>query len=165
MGLKSPIAPPQRRELTYECTAIQLLKVSGFNPIITTASPRNAAWLREIGATHVLDRNLPDDTLKAEIKKITTDPIKVIYDTVAAPATQNVAYDLLAPGGTLALVLPPAIQEEKKTADKKVFQVHGDCNIPPHRAFGTGLFASLYEFLKAGEIRVSVIGVSSAGNY
>ena len=152
----SPRREIEERVLICERTAIQLLKLSGFSPIITTASSRNAAWLSTIGATHVLDRNLSDDALKAEVKKITADPIKVIYDTVALPATQNLAYDLLAPGGTLALTLTPAIQAEKQTADKKVFQVFGDPYTPPHRTFGTSLFASLYGYLEAGEIKVCI---------
>ncbi|EPT05363.1 hypothetical protein FOMPIDRAFT_1021609 [Fomitopsis schrenkii] len=143
--------------------AIQLLKLSGFSPIITTASPRNAAWLRELGATHVLDRNLADDALRAAVKQITSGPIKVIYDTVSLPATQDAAYDLLTPGGTLALVLPPAIQADKQAADKIVFQVYGDCNVPQHRAFGTGLFASLYDLLKAGEIKPNLVEVLPNG--
>lgn len=73
---------------------------------------------------------------------------------MGVPATQSLAYDLLAPGGTLPLVLIPAIQEEKLSADKKAFQVFGDCNAPAHRAFGTALFASLYDLLDTGEIKV-----------
>ena len=33
--------------------------MSGFSPIITTASPGNAPYLTSLGATHVLDRHAP----------------------------------------------------------------------------------------------------------
>lgn len=35
---------------------IQFAKLSGFSPIITTASPRHIAHLQALGATHVIDR-------------------------------------------------------------------------------------------------------------
>ncbi|KZT67307.1 GroES-like protein [Daedalea quercina L-15889] len=143
--------------------AIQLVKLSGFSPIITTASPRNAEWLRKLGATHVLDRNLSDDALKAEVKKITSDPIKVIYDTVASSETQNVAYDLLAPGGTLALVLPPEIKPEKQTADKTVFQVFGDFNVPPNRALAASFYSNLTGLLEKGDIKPNPVEVVPNG--
>ena len=37
---------------------IQFAKLSGFSPIITTASPRHTARLQALGATHVVDRAL-----------------------------------------------------------------------------------------------------------
>ncbi|KAH9919388.1 chaperonin 10-like protein [Fomitopsis serialis] len=64
---------------------IQLTKLAGFGPIITTASLRNAGYLKGLGATHILDRNLPDAGLIAEVKKITSAPIKVVFDAVSEP--------------------------------------------------------------------------------
>lgn len=143
--------------------AIQLARLSGFGPIITTASLKNADWLQSLGATHVLDRNLVADALTAEVKKITTEPIKVIYDAVGLPDTQDTAYDILAPGGTLALVAQPNIKPEKLSADKKAFQVFGDFNMPTNRQLGIGLFSQLTEWLKDGEIKPNPVEVLPHG--
>ena len=51
-------------------TAIQMAKLQGFSPILTTSSPRHEAFLRTLGATHVIDRNLSTDNILAEIKKL-----------------------------------------------------------------------------------------------
>ena len=67
--------------------AIQLAKLSGFGPIVTTASLHNVDWLRHIGATHVLDRGLAFDALAKELEKIISEPLTVIYDAVSNPDT------------------------------------------------------------------------------
>ncbi|KAH9936503.1 GroES-like protein [Fomitopsis serialis] len=143
--------------------AIQLARLSGFGPIIPTASLKNSEWLQKLGATHVLDRNLAADALIAEVKKITTEPIKVIYDAAGSPDTQNAAYDILAPGGTLALGVQLAIKPEKLSADKKAFQVFGDFNTPANRQLGIDLFSQLTEWLKDGEIKPNPVEVLPHG--
>ena len=40
-------------------SVIQLAKLSGFSPIITTSSLAHADYLKSLGATYVLDRNAP----------------------------------------------------------------------------------------------------------
>ena len=134
--------------------AIQLLKLSGFSPIITTASPRNNDFLKTVGATHVLDRNLAPDALHAEIRKITDKPFKTIYDAAGAPATQTLGYDLLAAGGILATVQQDAIKPEKKVPEKKAFFMWGDVNVRQNRKFGAGLYAKLTGLLEDGALKV-----------
>ena len=51
---------------------IQLAKLSGFSPIITTASLKNTDFLKSLGATHVIDRNAD---LPSSVKAITSDSI------------------------------------------------------------------------------------------
>ncbi|KAF6763269.1 chaperonin 10-like protein [Ephemerocybe angulata] len=82
---------------------IQLAKLSGFSPIITTSSLKHEEYLKSLGATHVLDRNEPLTTER--IQSITDLPIKAIYDAISEPQDRNL--DLLAPGGHLAIVLVP----------------------------------------------------------
>lgn len=134
--------------------AIQLLKLSGFGPIVTTASPRHTEFLKTRGATHVVDRNLPAEALKAEIFEITQKPLKIIYDAVASDETQNVAYDILAPGGALAHVKRDAIKAEKKVPQKKAFFVYGDVNISLHRKLGASLYSKLTALLEEGALKV-----------
>ncbi|KAI0667956.1 GroES-like protein [Trametes maxima] len=99
---------------------IQFLKLSGFSPIITTASPRNEALVKSLGATHVFDRSLPTATLSAEILKLAGGPLPFVYDTVSVQDTQNLAYDLVAPGGHILLLLPETVDAAKKANGKEV---------------------------------------------
>ncbi|KZT67314.1 GroES-like protein [Daedalea quercina L-15889] len=141
---------------------IQLAKLAGFNPIITTASPHNAGALKAFGATAVLDRNQPADAIVAEVKKLTGGaPVKTVFDAVSLADTQNVAYDVLAPGGTLVLVLPPEIK--KTVADKHIVGVQGNVNIPDSLELGAALYAKLGGWLADGSIKPTKVEVLPNG--
>ena len=76
--------------------AIQVAKLSGYSPIITTASARNAEYVKSLGATHVLDRNtVPISALGDAVKKITSEPITIAFDSISEAETQNAAYEVL----------------------------------------------------------------------
>lgn len=136
------------------CLAIQLGKLAGFSPIIATASPHNTTFLVSLGATHVLDRRLSSEAIREEVSKITPLPIETIFDGASLPDTQDAAYDLLAPGGCLVLVLFEKIDEAKKTKDKRVEKAWGQVNAPENRAVGAGLYKKLPALLEEGAIRV-----------
>lgn len=97
-------------------TAIQLAKLSGFNPIITTASAHNEAYCKSAGATHIIDyHSTPYSSLASAVSSILRDvfgdehkPIKVVYDTVSKPDTNLACWSVLSPGGTLIITLPPS---------------------------------------------------------
>ncbi|RXW11342.1 hypothetical protein EST38_g14513 [Candolleomyces aberdarensis] len=82
---------------------VQTAKLSGFNPIITTASSKHAEFLKSLGATHVLDRNVSLAGLKESIQSITEKPVKIVVDTISSEETQTLGFNLLAPGGQIAL--------------------------------------------------------------
>src|SRR5882757_10413545 len=84
--------------------AIQLARLSGFSPIITTASLHNAELLSSLGATHVLDRRLSTAALKDAVAKITSAPITLAFDAISLLDTQQSALDILTGGGTLIIV-------------------------------------------------------------
>ncbi|KAF8961933.1 chaperonin 10-like protein [Flammula alnicola] len=107
--------------------AIQLAKLSGFSPIITTASLKHTDYLKSLGATAVLDRNLSSSALATEISKITNTPIKFVYDTISADSTQQIGLDILTPGGQLVVDLPPTA---KSVQDKTIIQVVGMLRLP-----------------------------------
>lgn len=105
----------------------------------------------------MIDRNLSADETLEEVSAITTAPIETIYDAVAIPETQNLAYDLLAPGGCLVLVLGDAIDKRKKRSDKRVVQVGGNTNAPDaNRRLGRSLYSELTVLLEDGDIQVSI---------
>ncbi|KAJ2929649.1 hypothetical protein H1R20_g7439, partial [Candolleomyces eurysporus] len=97
---------------------LQTAKLSGFNPIITTASTKHEEFLKSLGATHVLDRNASLASLKESIQNITEKPVKVVVDTISSEETQTLGFTLLAPGGQIALN-QPAIDLIKEAAPKE----------------------------------------------
>jgi len=140
---------------------IQLAKLSGFSPIITTASPHNAAYLESLGATHVLDRSLDAATLQKEVKAITEKPFEVVYDCVGLADTQKVGYEVLAANGTLILVLPSSLGE---TSDgKQVKDTVGSPFVPGNEEIGTGLYANLESYLDSGAIRPNRVEILPGG--
>ncbi|KAI0324755.1 GroES-like protein [Cubamyces sp. BRFM 1775] len=149
--------------------AIQMARLSGFSPIIATASLHNEPLLKSLGATHVLDRSLAPDAIKAELPKLTGGkPIEFVYDAISLADTQALAYDVLAPNGVLLLVLPDAIPPElKKEGDgKKIVGVFGNVHTPENRKVGVELYAHLTEWLEKGLLvpnRVEVLPNGLAG--
>jgi len=133
--------------------AIQLAKLSGFSPIITTSSPHNFDLLRSYGATHTLDRKLTNSELTQEIKEITSDPIRIVFDVVSSVDTQNLGYDLLSYNGHLILSLPSLIDESKQVPEKEITFVIGNVHLEPHRKFGADFYSHLTDLLAVGDIK------------
>ena len=144
--------------------AIQLARMSGFSPIITTASKSNEARLKSLGATHVIDRTLPLSSLKAVIQQITDQPVKYGFGAIATPEIQNALcddalYDVIALGGQLVLVGQPAIDEKKSAEDKYIARVFADVQMPAQIEVGRGLYAHITVMLESGDIRVRLLKV------
>ncbi|KAI9061183.1 GroES-like protein [Trametes sanguinea] len=135
--------------------AIQLAKLSGFSPIITTASLKNKTLLESFGATHVLDRNLSATALRDEVFKVAGGPVDVVFDAISLPDTQNAGFDLLAPNGKLVLVLPSALDEEKtkKAGGRTVAGVVSLVNLPQNEEFARTAFSKLSGLVEAGHIK------------
>ena len=129
--------------------------MSGFSPIITTASTHNEARLKSLGATHVLDRKAVSiSSLAQAVKAITPEPIKVAFDAVSLQETQNAAYDVLSPGGKLVILRPLAVDEARRAQDKTIVSVYGNVHRADQRDVGVGLYAHLTDYLTSGEIKV-----------
>ncbi|GJE89860.1 zinc-binding alcohol dehydrogenase family protein [Phanerochaete sordida] len=140
--------------------AIQFAKLSGFSPIITTASPQNEAFLKSLGATHVIDRSAP---LPAAVQAITTQPITRIFDAISSEETQNAAYDALTPGGKLVIVLWNLVAAEKLVPEKRVEMVITTFWAPERRELGKSLCAHLPALVEAGEIKPNNVEVLPGG--
>jgi len=139
---------------------IQFAKLSGFSPIITTASLKHDAFLKSLGATHVVDRNLAQPSLQAEITKITAAPIEFVYDAVSLPDTQKAGLDIVAKGGRLILVLGPEVEA---TAGKDISHIIGIWNFPHTRELGVKLYSNLTGLLEEGLIRPNRVEVLANG--
>ncbi|KAI0283553.1 GroES-like protein [Russula brevipes] len=135
--------------------ALQLAKLSGFNPIITTASAHNEGYCRAAGATHVIDYSTtPYASIPAVVKEIANGPIEIIYDAISTPESQRANWEILRPNGSLVLVHPPAndIQIEPKDSQWVVF-VFGSVRGPGKEEFGRELYAVLPGLLADGSIK------------
>ncbi|KAI0080914.1 GroES-like protein [Panus rudis PR-1116 ss-1] len=139
---------------------IQAARLSGFSPIITTVSPHNNDLVKSLGATHTIDRHLSPSEIVAEVKKITSEPVKYIYDAVSLPDTQKAAVDILAPGGTLLLVLAKAVDVPAGT---KVISTFGTVQAPQNREFGVELYKNLTKLFESGLIKPNVVEVLPNG--
>ncbi|EIN12423.1 GroES-like protein [Punctularia strigosozonata HHB-11173 SS5] len=142
---------------------IQLARLSGFSPIIATASAKHADYLESLGATHVLSRSLPADALASEIADIALHPVKIVYDAVGVAETQKTAWSLLAPGGRLILVLPAAEGIVHGVENKELVQVFGNVNYPGQDEVGRELYAHLGRWLQDGAIRPNRVQVLPNG--
>ena len=132
-------------------TVIQLAKASGLSPIITTSSLKHTDFLKSLGATHVLNRNISARLLRGEIDKITTVPIEYVYDAISSQETQQAGHDILVSGGQLVLVLS---QNIKKADDKTVTQVFAVSTLPKNRENLVHMCSKLTELLEDGVIVV-----------
>ncbi|OSX57544.1 hypothetical protein POSPLADRAFT_1174092 [Postia placenta MAD-698-R-SB12] len=139
---------------------LQLARLSGFSPIIGTASLHHTDYLKSLGATHIIDRHLPADSLRSEVGKITSKPLELIYNVVPLPDTQEIAFDLLAPSGCLVTVIPLA----KAEYSKRVVRVFGDTYSPAeNRVVAVSLYKALHGLLAEGAIRPNPVDVLPGG--
>ena len=76
--------------------AIQFAKLSGYT-VYATCSPRNFNLVKELGADHVFDYN--DANSPAEIRKVTNNNLKLVFDTVATESSAKFCGDALSEDG------------------------------------------------------------------
>lgn len=131
---------------------IQLARLSGFYPIITTASPSNEDLVRDFGATHFFDRNLSGKQLTAAISEVTDNPIGLVYDAISLPETQAIGWELLANNGTLVLTGPPSVKEDEGKG-RKAFQTMGSPHVPQNEELCRNSWAQVEKWLSEGTIQ------------
>jgi NADPH:quinone reductase-like Zn-dependent oxidoreductase len=139
--------------------ALQLAKLSGFNPIITTAAAHNEEYCRAAGATHVIDyRTTPYDSIPAVVKEITKGPVQVIFDAISTQESQRADLEILGPNGSLVLTLPPAIDIPAESKNNRwVVLVYGGAREHGNSEFGRAMYAALPGLLADGLIKVSYL--------
>ncbi|KAF9545984.1 GroES-like protein [Agrocybe pediades] len=125
---------------------LQFCRLSGFSPIITTASSEHEEALKKLGATHVLRRDLLPAELAHQISVI-SKVVQFIYDAVASKDTQQLAFNLLAPGGSATFVLP--IQVNHGRTDISIAEVYATISRQHNAQIYEELFrVKLYEWLE-----------------
>ncbi|KAG2074192.1 GroES-like protein [Suillus decipiens] len=131
---------------------IQFARLSGFYPIIVTASPSNEELVRDYGATHFFDRNLSGTQLKAAISEVTDRPIKLIYDAISSIETQSVAWEMLANNGTLVSTSFPSVKEDEGRG-RKVIMTSGISHLPENQELCRSSWAMVETWLSEGTIK------------
>ncbi len=135
--------------------------MSGFSPIIATASKHNEAYVKAAGATHVIDyHDVSYADLPAAVKMITAEPVSVIYDASGSPDAQKALWNILAPSGKIVTVGPLAVGKDGEVAEngKLAAWVWGAANTPYNYEFGRKMYPALSRFLETGDIKVSIVG-------
>ena len=99
-----------------------------------------------------MDRNLSASDLAQEIKKLTNESIKFVYDSIGSNSTQETGVELLASGGQMAVVGPV---HAKADEDKSVLGVLGLSRLPQNIELVETLYHDkIAEFLEKGIIKV-----------
>ncbi|EIN10087.1 GroES-like protein [Punctularia strigosozonata HHB-11173 SS5] len=143
--------------------ALQFARLSGFSPIIVTASEHNTDLLKSLGATHVIPRSLPLSSFASEVAKITAAPVEVAFDAIGSPESQKAGLEVLAPNGTIVLLLPPT-QESRDIAGSKHFaHVFGAFTLPLTKALGAGVAKHFPKYLEEGAIKPNRVRVLPNG--
>ncbi|KAI0359568.1 GroES-like protein [Trametes cingulata] len=143
--------------------AIQVARLSGFSPIITTASLQNADLLKSLGATHVLDRKLPGETLVKQAVEIAGGYFDVVYDAISTPETLATGYKATAPTGDFVIVLPPPVPGADESSQKKIHLAYGYLKDPINQDFSKSFLAKLPQLLEAGDIKPNRAEVLTGG--
>ncbi|KAF8608437.1 putative alcohol dehydrogenase [Ceratobasidium sp. AG-I] len=132
--------------------AIQLARIAGFSPIVTTASAQHTEFLKSLGATHVFDRDVSVKTIQDAFPT----PVALAFDTIGAASTQLLAFEALttpspAPGAHLALVLDLNATVKEKNADDKVsvHRVFGSSHL--FKDLGVPLYKSVGKWIEEGK--------------
>ncbi|KAH9925652.1 GroES-like protein [Epithele typhae] len=144
--------------------AIQFARLSGFSPIVATASPAHAAHLTALGATHVLDRALPAADLEAAARALAPAAgFALAFDAVSLPETLPLGYALAADGADLVVVSPPGTLGEGERKTVKVHMARGLLAIPTNAAVVEELLGALPGMLAAGDVKPNPVEVLEGG--
>ncbi|KZV71804.1 GroES-like protein [Peniophora sp. CONT] len=147
--------------------ALQMLKLSGYSPIIATASSSNEAYCKRAGATHVIDyKTTPYETLPSKVAELLNGaPLALAYDAISVPESQKAAWTAIAPGSKLVLVLPSVLGDdsEKAGSGKTMVMAHGMFKTEENVEIGKRLFGLIPGLLESGDVKPNQIEVIPGG--
>ncbi|KAH9906118.1 GroES-like protein [Epithele typhae] len=149
--------------------AIQAARMNGFSPVVTTAAPKHAAFLRSLGATHVVDRALPTPELLAAVSTAASDaPVAFAYDAIGEVDTQRLAYAALGDHGGFVSVMPRAGPEvlapvQSEGDGKRVARLFASFQVSPNQALGVEVYKRLTGWLADGTVKPNRVEVIPGG--
>lgn len=133
---------------------IQLALLSGFAPVIATASLTHEEYLKSLGATHVFDRHGSASDLQAFVRTHTGFKygIKYVYDAISLPETQQVGWSLLGHKGHLVTTLPVLVKEEQGL-ERQAIRTFGSPYADENKELLKGSRGMISEWLEAGTLK------------
>ncbi|KAF3803039.1 Protein TOXD [Colletotrichum gloeosporioides] len=147
-------------------SGIQYAKLSGYN-VITTASPHNFDYLKELGASAVFDYKSP--TVSEDIRKHTGDALTLAWDCQSTDESAAIVARALSSSkpslvGTLLPVDKKKVQEVNPNADVQMslyYTVFGEefgyfgkrDAVPENYEFGKRFWELSRELLAAGKLK------------
>lgn len=169
LGIPAPWDAAAAREFDYAAAAVlivgggsncgkfgvQLAKLAGIGTIVVVGG--DEAALRQMGATHVVDRHGGHEAVLGRIRDIVGDDLVYAFDAVSPPDGQILAIDALSntKRGALARLVPSGKVDESKvkgkTAGFDVRDVFGLSQL--HPAVAAPFWELVPEYLETGKIR------------
>ncbi|KAF5336272.1 hypothetical protein D9758_016047 [Tetrapyrgos nigripes] len=112
-----------------------------FGHIITYTSGKHQAYLKSLGATEFIDRkDVSFVDLPGAVQRLTSAPIKVVFDGVGKHDSTLTGYEILASGGNLTI--------RDKGNDKNTVKVYGSIHPSVTREFGKVMYKKLTKLLE-----------------
>ncbi|CAE6364891.1 unnamed protein product [Rhizoctonia solani] len=141
--------------------AIQLARITGFSPIVTTASAQHTDFLKSIGATYIFDRDVGAKTIQSAF----ATPVSLVLDAVSVESTQSLAYEVLTtpspvPGAHLSIARPLVDAVKEKNVDNRVTINYFFGSSHMHRDLSIPFWQSVGQWIKDGKLvpnRVQVV--------
>lgn len=102
--------------------AIEFCRLAGMGKIITIASKNSEKQLKELGATHVIDRTLSDDEVEDAVRAITGDTLTMALDVFNRNDRQTLGARFLSTaqkGLLVSIINPGNVDESQFRAPKK----------------------------------------------
>ncbi|KAJ7708815.1 chaperonin 10-like protein [Mycena rosella] len=130
---------------------IQIAKYMGFSPIIVTSSLKHTAYLKSMGATHIIDRYVEAAPAVEKLKRELKIELEVVYDAVHAPITQA-EVDLVSPNGTLVSIWELPKDGELQFKDGRRATANFG-SVQMYKDLGKQMYARMEHFLEQGIIK------------
>ncbi|KAJ7620444.1 chaperonin 10-like protein, partial [Roridomyces roridus] len=149
--------------------ALQLARLSGFSTIITTASLKNSDWLKSLGATHILDRTLPDAAVVDAISALTPGGLSIVFDGVSTPETLSLGVAILkaskkqSQGKKTLLQIVPIHVAEAQSEGIDVYRGWAASAWPQYNALSREFYPRVEQLLLDGTIKPMKIEIVHGG--
>ncbi|KAJ7105896.1 chaperonin 10-like protein [Mycena epipterygia] len=148
--------------------ALQLARLSGFSPIITTASLKHENFLKSLGATHVINRSLPDTEVVKAVAAL-APTLSVVFDTISTKETVTLGFEILKESKkyskgdkTLLQIIPISIAEAESEAIN-IYMGWATSAWPQNNALSRELYSQLEGLLADGTIKPMKIEIVHGG--
>jgi hypothetical protein len=94
------------------------------------------------------------------VRRLTSAPIKIVFDAVYSSESAVAGYEILTSGGDLVVVDSQLDRIKEKVDDKKVIKIYGSVHPATTREFGKEMYKKLTGLLEKGIIVVSLLDLS-----